>query len=104
MLMSSGFTAIKAVHGETMTVTGNGQTFIAVLLVEPSVGMDGELGPDMREQVKLHVASAECPAIEYGATLSDASGNVWRVNRRVNNPADQTVDFDLTAIVTGKDA
>ena len=103
MMLADGFTAIASIHGETVTMVGTGAKFTAVLLTESVVEQNDMLGSDIRERVRAHVARADCPTIDGPITIQDDAGNVWRLDNRTDNPADQTVDFDCTKIVTGKD-
>ena len=103
MLLTDGFRAIASVHGETLTRVDNEESFAAVLLVESVVEVNELLGSDARERVVAHVARAECPTIDGPITVTDDAGNVWRLDERKDNPADQTVDFVCTRIVAGKD-
>jgi hypothetical protein len=104
MLLTDGFTAIASVHGETLTIVSSGETFAAVLLVESVVEVNELLGSDARERVVAHVARASCPSVDGPITVTDEAGNVCRLDGRKDNPADQTVDFECTRIVSGKDS
>ena len=104
LLLTSAFESTLAIHGETVAVLSGadaGKSFIGVILVEPAV-MLGDLVEDPREKVTATFARTSCPALSPRDTIRDESGNLWSAVKRTNNPADNTVEFELL-IITAKD-
>lgn len=106
-LLEAGFRQTQAVHGESVTVLSGyetGRTFTAVILTQPQITISTDLGEDAREKVVAHFAVTGCPAFESGNAFRDSGNNVWKVVGRNQNPSDNSVEFELVKIVTGKDA
>lgn len=101
-LLARGFANVLAVHGETLLVlsgANDGLTFAGVLLAEPDLSLETELGADPRERVLLH---CERNPLTIGLTsqvlIQDSGGKRWRVLRRTDNPNRITLEFELMKI------
>lgn len=106
-LLAAGFKQTQAVHGESITVLSGyeiGRTFTAVILTQPQISLSTDLGEDAREKVVAHFASDSCPVFESGNAFRDSGNHVWKVVGRNQNPSDNSVEFELVKIVTGKDS
>ena len=102
--IASGFNMLDPIKATIVTPGPLGFAaiaFIGVILVEPAV-MLGDLVEDPREKVTATFARTSYPALSPRDTIRDESGNLWSAVKRTNNPADNTVEFELL-IITAKD-
>jgi hypothetical protein len=109
-LLQQGFDGpIQSVHGETITINSGdsaGQKFTGTILVAPEIPFMGEVvSSDLREKCTIHFSDSSWPQVVEGQdTMLDANGQVWEFVKRVNNPQDQTVDFEIEKVVKNIDS
>ena len=101
--LAKGFSLIQSVHGEQIEIlTGTlaGQFFTGTILIAPEIVLTDETGIDPREKCVIHFPDNNWPnAVEGTDTMRDGSGQTWKFIKRINNPQDQTVDFDIVKVL-----
>lgn len=101
--LGKGFSLIQSVHGEQIQIlTGKlaGQYFTGTILVSSEVVMTDETGDDLREKCTVHFPDSNWPdVVERTDTMQDGIGQTWKFIKRINNPQDQTVDFDIVKVL-----
>ena len=87
---------------KVLTGDSAGQTFFGTIVTGQTVDIDMPLGSDIREASFLDVLNDEVPALESQDRIKDGS-TVWKLVKRVDNPVDVEVRFEIVKVVEGKD-
>lgn len=107
MMLSAGCAPhVEAYHGEPVYILSGadaGKTFTAVKEIESDMIFDSELGIDPRGKRILRFRETSVPNLNSQDAVRTSDGKAWKAIRRPGNQY-LTVDFELTEIVSGKDA
>ena len=106
--LADGFAAaMLPASGEPVQIlTGPeaGRELWAMIHSPGAVGLESLLGDDPRDKVVCSFAAENWPSgLESQNRIKDSAGQVWRVVGRTNTTQRITVDFEVVAIVEGKD-
>jgi hypothetical protein len=105
MLATGAALHVERLHGDAVQILEGpdaGKTFTAVVEIEQDTIIDTELGQDPRPRRMLRFREGNAPTIT-GPTRVRVNGQTYSINR-VNGAAYLTTDFEMTEIVSGKDA
>ena len=97
-LAQDGLALALDVHGQPIKVlTGDDAnlSFVGMILVKEPDALITELSEDPREKVVIHFAKLSWPSKSRpGDHLLDASGITWNLIKLIDNPADNTIDWE----------
>lgn len=79
-----------------------GQSFVGTIVIGQTIDPDMPLGSDLREASFLDVLNDECPALEIQNQIKEGNA-IWKVVKRVDNPVDVEVRYEVVKVVQGKD-
>lgn len=101
-MLRAGFDELVAVHGDQLVVSESSRMWC---ICEDADETDTQflLGGDAREMVRLYVTrGAEILTSQQIVTLA-SNGQMLKIVRRFDNPADFTTRYYATKVIGGKD-
>lgn len=101
---AEGFAVQLDVDGRDLQlIDPAGGTLRALMAVLPEIDPALELGADIREVCKAQILSPAPANIAANGRVKADDGQLWKIVKRVDNPADFTIDLYLVKI-TEQDA
>lgn len=87
---------------KVLTGASAGQSFVGTIVVGQTIDPDMPLGSDLREASFLDVLSGDVPTLESSDRIQEGA-TVWKLVKRVDNPVDVEVRFEVAKVVQNKD-
>jgi hypothetical protein len=105
--LSYGFRHVEDKHGESIKILDGdeaGLEYIGVILTAGTSNFVDEISDDLREKSIVCFSDGKWPkGWKRGNTMQDSYGNTWRQVKLVENPHDNSVDFEIERVVDGID-